>query len=407
MSEEGTEYNLQTSAKLQEVPITESSEKENSQSDVTIVFGQGPIKPVMLYEELTPEQQQEWNNFSQDPLHSKEPEFRVIEGVYKKNLDEINEKDNLTQEEKRQLIEIKRNELQHNPRLALHRYGRIIALAAGSELLEGHTKSLILSGGKTLPGWSKENGNNPLPQKRLTTWPSEAELMRQQIIAVYGDRFQKKYNRRIEDVLHIEDSSPTTIHNFAFALEKYNDLITSSNKINFLSTDIHLPRVMALAELTVDTNTPQESIDAQHTLSNRAEARKKMIYKEIVDYTQDTENNPIALEKFKKEQNLFAELTDPKVLAFWEVGGKIKPELHETILRILGKGVGQGWEPQARTILEKYGLDYNTFSPDIIAKLDNNILSKLKQDIQQLNTQSTLQYNITGTSTGPIEKKDV
>ena len=51
--------------------------------ETLIVFGQGPVKPVLLTEELTPEQKNQWDNFKKDPLHNREPDFRVIEAIPK------------------------------------------------------------------------------------------------------------------------------------------------------------------------------------------------------------------------------------------------------------------------------------------------------------------------------------
>lgn len=47
--------------------------------ETLIVFGQGPVKPVLIPEELDEEQKVLWEKFKKDPLRQKEPDFRVIE----------------------------------------------------------------------------------------------------------------------------------------------------------------------------------------------------------------------------------------------------------------------------------------------------------------------------------------
>ncbi len=388
-----------------------STEVLPHRKDITIVFGQGPIKPVLLPSELSREQLSEWDAFTQDPLHSKEPEFRVVEGAYEKRITDIMSRTDLAEDEKQALVSLERNKLQHNPRLALHRYGRLVAMAAGASLLEGQTGQLILSGGKTIPGWAQETGTHPLPQSIREQWPSEAELMKQLIIQIYGDRFTQKYKRDISELLHTEDRSATSIHNFDWTLRNYDEILRSAEKINVLSTDVHLPRLAAIADLTMDHTAQRTTSDAQGILETRALDRRKQWYHDIVSYTHDVDINPIAQARADKEQNLLRELTDPKVLATWELSGKRVWELHETILRILGKGVGTGWIEKARPIFENHHFHFDTLSPQQLEELkikNPEEYDALKEDIQALNAQFPIQYILDkGTDTGAVTKKNV
>jgi hypothetical protein len=138
-------------------PYQEQKEKWGKKFNIVIVFGQGPVKPVLLPDELTKEQKRLWQEFKTDPLHKIEPDFRVVEGVYLKELQEIDERNDLSQEQKNKLKEEKRKEWQQVGRFGLNRWGRENALAAGLALYLGITDKLILSGGRTIPDWYKEN----------------------------------------------------------------------------------------------------------------------------------------------------------------------------------------------------------------------------------------------------------
>lgn len=55
--------------------------------DLLIVLGQGPVKPLLRQEDLDPQMREAWASFKTDPLHSIEPDFRVLEGeTYLKQL---------------------------------------------------------------------------------------------------------------------------------------------------------------------------------------------------------------------------------------------------------------------------------------------------------------------------------
>src|SRR4051794_29423109 len=85
--------------------------------DITIVLGEGPVKPVLLPSELSGVQQHSWSSYIKNPLNSAEPDFYVIEGEHElAHLSEISSNSSLDEEEKAQLLVKKRNEWQHRGR---------------------------------------------------------------------------------------------------------------------------------------------------------------------------------------------------------------------------------------------------------------------------------------------------
>ena len=172
----------------------EQQQQGKEKFEKLIVFGQGPVKPVLLYEELTPDQNKEWEEFKKDPLHNKEPDFRVIEGdAYLSSFVDIDKRPDLNTEEKTKLKELKRQEWQNMGRFALNRWGRENAIAAGLALFLGNTNKVIFSGGQTIPDWAKKS----LPTERLQNWPSEAKLMKDIIVRRFGNLYFQKYRKSI------------------------------------------------------------------------------------------------------------------------------------------------------------------------------------------------------------------
>lgn len=123
--------------------------------DTVIVFGQGPVKAVLLPHELTAEQREVWEEFEKDPLHKNEPNFRVLRGG-EKALSMLIGNPELTEAERKKIMEPQRQKWQRTGNYALNRWGRENALAAGLGLVSGVTDRLILSGGKTKPDLAKE-----------------------------------------------------------------------------------------------------------------------------------------------------------------------------------------------------------------------------------------------------------
>lgn len=402
--------------------FTPTPEVKQLHDDITISFGQGPIKPVLLFEELNPAQQQEWEAFSQNRLHSKEPEFTVIPKVDREHIDSIRAKIEsaqkdpaLTPEEKQQLkqtyeLQIKtyRDKLQHNPRLALHRYGRLVSYSTGAALAEGLTDTIILTGGRTIPGWAKPDGQNPVSADRTETWPSEAELMKQLIIGRFGREYKKRTGKDIEEAIHIEDRSPTSIHNLDYTFDRYKNLLSNAQNINLATTDVHMKRVMAIAQFMLEDPISHTPAGAQTLLRERAKARNKIEYDYLINYTHDPENNPIAQAREVKEDQLYTELTDPRVMATLELSDwKDKKGIwHDVIVRIVKPD--STWMPQAKQIFSKAGINFDNLSPETLENLQQTNpeqYNKLKQTILELNNQFKSQYQ--KDKEGLVQKKDV
>src|SRR4051812_12881005 len=72
--------------------------------DSVIVFGEGPVKPVLLDKEITLLQKEQWESYRRDPYTTKEPDFWLlqqpkllaqIERIYQEEKITINEKQDL------------------------------------------------------------------------------------------------------------------------------------------------------------------------------------------------------------------------------------------------------------------------------------------------------------------------
>jgi hypothetical protein len=132
--------------------------------DVTIVFGQGPVKQL-------------------SPLTKPEPDFFVIEREmpsdvfdlaqqkYWERLQTIRHDPELSDQERTDKLKQMLLQWQHWGRFSLKSMGKQNAVAAGIALLTGMTKEVILTGGVTLPEWKLEEFRhlflleNPLPDE--------------------------------------------------------------------------------------------------------------------------------------------------------------------------------------------------------------------------------------------------
>lgn len=336
--------------------------------DSIVVFGQGPVKPVLLLEELTPGQRKNWEEFKKEPLRQTEPDFRVVEGrAYLSELAEIDKRENLTDEEKEQLKELKRQDWQRMGRFALNRWGRQNALAAGLALHLGITNELVLSGGRTISRWAKET----LPQERTKNWPSEAELMKDIIIRHFGELYEKKYGRPIEEAIKIEDTSTNTLENFAYTINNNPELFSKENKVGLLATDFHIRRVALIARVFSVREAPRGKISAQEILRKRAMIRKKEKYKGMLDYMRDALSNPDLRKRLRGEERWERGLIDPDYLAYW-VGyiGEVKNPI--IIQKVMSKLKNPDWVEAAKRAFGKVGLNFDDFSEKDLIELQKN-----------------------------------
>ncbi len=119
-------------AKLPEEDESFQNKEKKLPFDTVIVFGQGPIKPILLPEQLTPAQYRKLDLYKSDRLKYKEPDFWLMENAA--NLQQIRKIDSLadfTPAQKKRKKDALINEWQHKGWYALKRMGRQNALACG------------------------------------------------------------------------------------------------------------------------------------------------------------------------------------------------------------------------------------------------------------------------------------
>lgn len=330
--------------------------------DSLIVFGQGPVKPVLLESELTTAQAEQWRVFVKDPLHSAEPDFRVVPPANAKELEQLDQSGLKGGELDEARAKI-RQEWQHNGRLALNRWCRQNALAAGEALMLGLTDRIILSGGKTQPGWAKE----VISPDRLAEWPSEAEMMKDIIVRMFGKRYQKLNKQSIESALVVEDASTNTLQNFALTMNTHPGL-TQGEQVGVLGSDFHVRRIKVLADLYGVPVVRGGELSAQDMLEQKAANRRKGRYEKILQWMGDAFRNADLRNRLKGEERWESGLVDEKYLAYWigYAGYLEDPKLIMNILEVLKD---PSWRAGAEREFARVGLDFNQFADTDLAEL--------------------------------------
>lgn len=339
----------------------EAKEVNSPKLDTLIVFGQGPVKPILFNDELSPEQKLIWEDFKKDPLRKDEPDFRTVD---------------LKQGQER---EAERAKLQSLGRVALKRWGRQNALAAGAALYSGLTSEVILSGGKTKPDWSQ------------ASMPSEAELMKDIIVRIYGDAYSKKYGKDITSAIKLEDSSTNTLENLANTINENPGLIENDKKIGLLSADFHLRRVAILSHLFSVQEAPKGQLSAQNLLKERAVERNKGKYQDMLRYMTDTMQNDDLRQRIMAEQRWERGLIEPENLSYW-LGYMADVENPEVLKSVLENLNDPSWVSAARENFLLVGLDFDQFSNEDIASLKENSPEKYNQLIEGLRKLKTPEF---------------
>lgn len=335
--------------------------------DTVIVFGQGPVKPVLLPSELTDKQRQEWKDFEEDPLHKNEPRFRVLKSA-EREFGAIIGNPELTESERRQLIEVKRQKWQSTGSYALNRWGRENALAAGLGLVSGLTDSLILSGGKTKPDLEKEQIT--LPEERLAAWPSEAELMKQIIVGRYGALYAKSHpGHSIEEAIKIEDKSTNTLENLGYTINNSPELLKKEAKIGLLATDFHIRRVGILTRMFSLKEQPKGQLSAQQELLELADARRKPKLREIQEHLTDTLKNEDLRNRLKGEELYEEALIEPDYISYW-IGYPPDVEDPTVLQNVITSLQDPTWITAARREFAEKGLDFDSFTETDLRTLE-------------------------------------
>ena len=345
-----------------------------------IVFGQGPVKPVLIIDELTTDQLSKWQEFKRDPLHSSEPDFRIVEGgAYLSELKRVDERQDITETDKEQLKEKKREEWQNLGRFALNRWGRQNALASGLALYLGVTDNLILSGGKTIPSWAGE----VLPTDRVNAWPSEAQLMQDIIVRRFGDLYQSKYGKPIEDAIRLEDRSTNTLENFAYTINNNPNILQKDEKIGLLAADFHLRRAALLAHLFSVSESSRGQLSAQELLKERAEIRGKDTLVDMQNYLRDALNNPDLRQRLLGEERWERGLVDESFLAYW-VGYLADVQNPTVVQQVMNSLKDDKWAYVVRSEFVRADLNFDEFSNEDLEKLKDKNPEKYEQLIAGL-----------------------
>lgn len=333
-------------------------EQPKNKVDLLMVFGQGPVKPLLRDSDLDPEMKSRWEAFKVDPLHSEEPDFRVIEGeAWTKQLA------GLTEEQ----VQEKIAQWQGQGRFGLNRWGRENALAAGFTLVCGYSEKALLSGGKTIPGWAKDK----LPPGRLEKWPSEAQLMKDIIVRRFGKMYQEKYGRSIDEALILEDSSTNTLENLANSLNQNPELLDDPTKLGLLATDFHIDRSERIAALFTPGKEASRTDGAQDVLMSRLEGRvteekNKATYREILNWMTDPAN-PDLVKRQGQEARWTSGLVEPQFINYW-LGyiGLVKDPvvLQNTVERFRED---PAWIDAARVAFGTAGLSFDQLPTDLRA----------------------------------------
>lgn len=335
-------------------PVKTPEEDESSKNkekklpfDTVIVFGQGPIKPILLPEQLSPAQFRKLDLFRSNPLAYKEPDFWLMQNA--SNLQQLRKIDLLadySQAQKKRKKATLINEWQHKGWYALKRMGRQNALAAGFALYKGLTKEVILSGGATMSKTTKRI----LSKSRLKSWPTEAELMKEIIVSSYGALYEKKYGKKIETVIKIEDASTNTLENFAYCLNLYPYLLAKGHNIGFLSARHHMKRIYLLSQIFGLT-----IADPKHsTLSSQK------LLQEVDDFANDDiidENNCVEIKRqHTREGRWIRGLSSPEYLTYW-LGYVAEVKKAYVLQKALKRLENDAWKKVGSVALKQVKLD--------------------------------------------------
>ncbi len=300
-------------------------------------------------------------------------------------MDEIDKRTDITDEEKQKLKEEKRRKWQRLGRFALNRWGRENALAAGLALYLGITDRIILSGGRTKPGWAeKQLGEEVVKDEN---WPSEAELMRDIIRRRFGEIYRERYGKPIDEAIQIEDESTNTLLNFANTILKNPGLISKEKSIGLLAADFHMARCEILAKLyTIATDNQDWNIKAQSFLNERAKLRKKDRYQEIQKWLTDLDNNPDLQERQKGEKRWIRGLTEPGFLGYFApyFSRFNTPETVGVLQHFLNLIKTPGWREHAAQVFQNVGLNLTDFTEEDLQKLLLENPEKFQQLIEGL-----------------------
>lgn len=328
-----------------------------------IVFGEGPVKPILLETELTSEQKSIWECYQSNPNNFPEPDFFLMQQQKSLGLiDKIKLDKELSNTEKNKAISSLRAEWQRTGWFAMRSWGRQNALAAGYALYTGLTEKVILTGGKTMPQWVKEI----MPSSFAENWPSEATLMANIVVSYYGDLYQKRYGCSIGDGILLEEDATNTLENFAYSINKYPYLTSQDHKIGLLSANHHLTRISELARLFSLTHACSCGVSTQSLLE------KMQNEPECCKTTQIQNNTSFENIEISKNSCLIKGLQNPEYLTYWlgYVSLVNNPTVIQNLINQLKK---TPWREAACKALKKMNLNFDEYADlDILVLASQN-----------------------------------
>ncbi len=347
--------------------------------DTVIVFGQGPVKPVLLENELTPKQLQKWKNYKDNPTHAPEPDFWLMQQPRSlAEIEKISSDKALSSQEKYEQIELIRQRWQRTGWFAMKHWCRQNALAAGLALYKGLAKRIILSGGKTI----KRDYKSKLPESRINNWPSEAQLMAEVIRTTYGDLFLKKYGYSIDERILFEDASTNTLENFACTVNKYPELLNEEVKVGFLAVEHHLDRVAMFGKLF---SIQGDKLCAQKMLRTMS-LEEEISVQETKTYIQETGKFVEDFDIVSQEKRWRKGIQDPEYVKYWL--GYVALVKHPKIMHNIMKQLQTpDWMSYADKAFTEVGLkleDYKEKNLVELAKTDEVKFNYLMQKLQEL-----------------------
>jgi len=333
--------------------------KEDTPFDTVLVFGEGPIKPILLPEELTPQQFRQLDLYNSDSAVYPEPDFWLMQQPRNlAQLKKIDDQKELSSEEKAQQKKEVLKEWQHKGWYALKRMGRQNAMAAGLALYKGITKEVILTGGRTLSSWTK----NHIPQEILETWPSEAELMAEVIVSSYGSLYEKRYGKKIENAIKIETASTNTLENFSYSVNLYPQLHAQDKNIGFISAGHHMKRLRLLAHIFGINIANHYALASQHVLKDAEDEASCEIIDEYNCH--DTK------EQYQREARWIKALNSPEYLTYW-LGYVAEVKKAYVLQKALNKLREKAWKEAGAAALSQVKLNVEE-----IVKIDVETLAK-------------------------------
>ena len=361
---------VSTSNNQQTTSAQPQTNEELFKFDATIVFGEGPVRPILLPDEVSYEQAVAWENYKKDPKKYKEPNFWLMQQPrYLAQLAKIDAREDIDSEEKARLKEAKIMEWQKTGWFALKQWGRQNALAAGCALYTGLTKEVVLSGGRTRSKWTREH----IPASRLEQWPSEAELMADIIIRYYGDLYKKRYGRDIHEVIIIEDKATNTLENFAYTINKNPELLSEQKRICFLTAKHHLKRVSLLSQIFSIRHADESKLCAQEILSTSKDIQTESFTvveeeKQVTEIVSHYQESQYTKELETQEAQFIRGLIEPEYLTYWfgYLGDVKNPRVLQKAMRRLNE---PQWSEVARNVFEQLGLNMQEYTKQDICEL--------------------------------------